>query len=92
MKEDDDYKGYNEVYKDIAEHFGLEIAKEIYDRYRGVVISFPINLYSKDYITECIVSEYDGTNEKELARKYGYTVSWIKHLVKEHEKKKGKKK
>ena len=48
MKEDDDYKGYNEVYKDIAEHFGLEIAKEIYDRYRGVVISFPINLYSKE--------------------------------------------
>lgn len=91
MKEDD-YRGFNEIYRELAEHFGIEIAKEIYDRYRGVVVSFPINLYSKDYITECIVSEYDGTNEKELARKYGYTLNWIKHLVKGREKKVEKKK
>ena len=86
MKEDD-YRGFNEIYKELAEHFGIEIAKEIYERYRGVVISFPINLYSQDYITKCIVSEYDGTNEKELARKYGYTLNWIKHLVKGRERK-----
>ena len=86
MKEDD-YRGFNDVYREIAEHFGVEIAKGIYDRYRGVVISFPINLYSKDYIVKSILKEYDGTNAKELARKYGYTLNWIKHLVKEHEKK-----
>ena len=86
MKEDD-YSGFNDVYREIAEHFGVEIAKGIYDRYRGVVISFPINLYSKDYIVDCILNEYDGFNTKELARKYNYTVSWIRHLIKEHEKK-----
>lgn len=91
MKEDD-YEGYCDVYKEIAEQFGVDVAKQFYNRYRGITISFPMNLYAKNYIVDCINKEYDGTNAKELARKYGYTLNWIKHLVKEYEKKAGRKK
>ena len=44
---------------------------------------FPVELFSRDFIREQIVNEYNGSNIRELAIKYGYTEKWIRKIVKE---------
>lgn len=77
-----DLNSFNEIYQDIAENFGIDTAVKFHERYRGQQIAFPVNLLRKSYIFECIQNEYDGSNVKELARKYGYTERWLLHKLK----------
>ena len=70
--------GFNEIYMDIAEYLGEEVALKIYERYKGQQIVFPMKLYKREYIAKMIEDEYDGTNLKELARKYNYTERWLR--------------
>lgn len=81
MKEDD-ISGFNEAYREIAEEFGAEMAIQFYERFKGQQVVYPVSLYSKDHIMKCILQEYDGTNVKSLARKYGYTENWLLHKIK----------
>ena len=82
MKEDD-ISGFNEAYREIAEEFGAELAIQFYERFKGQQVVYPVSLYSKEHIMKCILQEYDGTNVKSLARKYGYTENWLLHKIKE---------
>ncbi len=72
---------YNGVYKDIAEEFGYEVAEQFFKSFRGLNINFPMRLYSQNFIIGALKEEYDGTNLKELARKYGYSDRWIRKLI-----------
>ena len=45
---------------------------------------FPVELFNRKYISNQIVSEYDGHNIKQLATKYGYTEKWIRKIIKEN--------
>lgn len=71
----------NEVYKDFANYLGMEIASKLYIHYKGLQITFPQRFLSRDYVRKQVSVEFDGTNSKDLARKYGYTerviMDWL---------------
>ncbi len=71
------------IYRDIANLLGVEAAIKIHSAYRGTQVTFPVNLVTKDFIADKIIREYDGTNIKKLASKYGYSEKWVKKIIKE---------
>ncbi len=77
-----DLAGLNDVYRDIAEEIGIENTLVIYRLFHGTQISFPNRLFSKEYIHNAIVSEYDGNNISQLARKYNYSERSIRRILK----------
>jgi Mor family transcriptional regulator len=50
--------------------------------FKGQQITFPMYLFDKKYIAEKIREEYDGSNGKELAKKYGYSERHIREIAK----------
>ena len=74
---------FNSVYKDIAEAFGMDVAIQFYQMYKGMQISFPTRLFNPDYVRTQIPTEYDGTNIKQLAKKYGYSEKTVRRMIKE---------
>ena len=75
---------FNSVYKEIAEAFGVDVAIQFYQMYKGMQISFPTRLFNPDYVRTQIPIEYDGTNIKQLAKKYGYSEKTIRRMIKEN--------
>lgn len=73
---------FNSVYKDIAEAFGIDTAIQIYQMYKGTQVSFPTRLFNPEYVKKQIPIEYDGTNIKQLAKKYGYSEKTIRRMLK----------
>jgi Mor family transcriptional regulator len=74
----------NGVYNEIANTLGIEAAVTLYSTYRGQQITFPVNLFTSEFIASRIVAEYDGKNIRQLATKYGYSEKWIRKMIKEH--------
>lgn len=72
----------NGIYKKIADLIGIDNAKLIFKEYRGQQITFPVEFYSKQYIYAQIIEEYDGTNVKQLATKYGYSERTVRRILK----------
>ena len=54
----------------------------IHQAYKGLQVTFPKRLYSKDYVKEKVKYEYNGENLKELSRRYGYSERWIRQMIK----------
>ena len=54
----------------------------IHQTYKGLQVTFPKRLYSKDYVKEKVKQEYNGKNLKELSRRYGYSERWIRQMIK----------
>ncbi|MBQ2933125.1 MAG: Mor transcription activator family protein [Clostridia bacterium] len=73
----------NGIYKDLANLVGEENARHIYEEYRGQQITFPVEFYNKQYIYGKIIAEFDGTNLKQLATKYGYSERTVRRILKE---------
>lgn len=44
-------------------------------------VTFPVNLFTKDFIADQIICEYDGTNIKKLASEYGYNEKWVRKMI-----------
>lgn len=84
--ESEEIHGLNDLYKELSELIGIENMHKVYVQYKGVQISFPTRLYSKDYVREVVKREFDGTNIHDLARKYGYTERWIRTIATEQSK------
>lgn len=78
-----DSEQLNTVYKEISEKLGMEMAVEIYQMFKGQQISFPMRFYNPRYLQKVIVQEYDGTNIKALAVKYGYSEKTVRRIIKE---------
>ncbi len=74
---------YNDVYRDLMELIGLENTLKVYSHYNGQQLSFPKRLYSRVYVERKVIEEYDGTNIKQLAKKYSYTERWVSGKVRE---------
>lgn len=74
---------FNDVYKDIADVLGLDAAITIYQFYKGQQISFPVHLFNVKRIQTSVIKEYDGTNIKELAKKYGYSEKTVRRMIKD---------
>ena len=63
----------NGAYNDFANLLGIDAVLKIHSMYRGQQITFPVELFSKEFIAKQIVCEYDGYNIKQLATKFGYS-------------------
>lgn len=74
----------NGIYNDLANLIGMEATKTIFDEYRGQQITFPVEFYSKKFIHNQIVKEYNGFNVKQLATKYEYSERTIRRILKDH--------
>ena len=57
----------NDVYRDISDALGMDIALEIYCLFKGQQICFPIRFFNPEMIHKKIIAEYDGTNIRQLA-------------------------
>jgi len=73
----------NGVYKDIAEHLGIEIAQMIFQHYKGLQVTFPTRFLASAHLRDQICSEYTGHNISGLARKYQYSERWIRKILAE---------
>lgn len=74
---------YNTVYKEISEIIGLDATLKIYLRFKGQQVSFPVRLYNPHLIQQNVIKEYDGTNVKELAKKYDYSEKTIRRMIRD---------
>ena len=73
----------NTVYKEISEKLGMDTAMEIYQMFKGQQISFPMRFFNPAKIQQMIVREYNGTNIKTLAVKYGYSEKTIRRIIRD---------
>lgn len=74
--------GLNDVYRDIADEIGVENTLAIYKLFHGTQISFPNRLFSKEYIHNAIINEYNGSNVPQLAQKYNYSERSVWRILK----------
>lgn len=74
-------KLFNPIYEEISEEFGYEVALKVYQLYKGMQITFPTRLFNPEYVKQQIPIEYDGTNIKQLAKKYGYSEKTIRRMI-----------
>ena len=73
----------NAVYREVSEKMGMEAAMEIYQMFKGQQISFPTRFFNPAMIKRVIVQEYDGTNVRTLAIKYGYSEKTVRRISKQ---------
>lgn len=73
----------NSVYKEISEQLGMDTAIEIYRMFKGQQVCFPMRFFHPARIRRCILQEYDGTNIKQLATKYGYSEKSVRRIIKD---------
>lgn len=73
----------NGIYSDISEVIGVDITILLFKYYKGLQVTFPTRLLSKEYVKEQIKKEFDGANTKELARRYAYSERWIRQMIAE---------
>lgn len=81
--EENESELFNEVYKEICEAIGLDGAIAVYQLYKGQQITFPIHLFNAKRIQHSIIKEYDGSNIRELSKKYGFSEKTIRRLIKD---------
>lgn len=74
----------NGAYSELANLLVIEAVLKIHSAYRGQQITFPVQLFSKEFLKKQIVDEYNGYNIKQLATKYGYSEKWVRQILKEH--------
>lgn len=79
------FEGLNEIYKELVDEIGFENTQRVYKIFKGTQVSFPINLYSSDYIHNRIAMEFNGQNIKQLAKKYGYSERTIRRIINKNE-------
>lgn len=72
---------YNDIYNELAELVGLDNMLKLYNYYKGQQVNFPSQLYDKRIIKQQILNEYNGSNSKQLAKKYGYSERWIYQII-----------
>ena len=80
---DNDPELLNAVYKEVSEKLGMDTAMEIYQMFKGQQISFPMRFFNPAKIQRMIVQEYDGTNIKTLAVKYGYSEKTVRRIIRD---------
>lgn len=78
----------NGIYNEIAAVIGTDAAMTLFSLYRGQQITFPVNFFTAEFLASRIVKEYDGSNIKQLATKYGYSEKWVRKIIKEHKSEK----
>ncbi|GAB6093027.1 Mor transcription activator family protein [Furfurilactobacillus curtus] len=79
---DIDEDALQDTYQRIAKEIGVENMLKIYRLCRGEQISFPLHMYSRERVISAVKKQYDGTNLRELADRYGYSRRWLRSVLK----------
>lgn len=74
-------KDFNTVYRELIEIIGYENTIKLHEYCAGQYITFPKRILKESYIHQRIVEEYDGTNARNLARRFDYSYSWVMKLI-----------
>ncbi len=82
---------YNDIYKELNDLVGLDAMLKIYLQFKGQQITFPVRLYNPRSIQRNVIREFDGTNVKELASKYGYSEQTIRRMIRDSVEEDGEK-
>ena len=77
-----EYEALNKTYKELIDLVGVESAEKLYDNYRGLVLNFPIRVYSSEYIIEYLRRNPENKDFKTLSKNLGCSERWIKELAK----------
>ena len=74
----------NGVYVSICDIIGFENTEKIYKYFSGSQVNFPTRLYSKEYVMEQAVKNYDGTTNSVnfIANKYNYSERTVRKMLK----------
>lgn len=72
----------NEIYLELTNLIGYENMLIIYQHYKGQQITFPVRITNRNHIEREILQQYNGSNAKDLAKKYNYSERWIRKLIK----------
>ena len=78
-----DFELLNTVYRDIADQLGMDTAMEIYKMFKGQQICFPVRFFNPSRIQQIIIQEYNGSNVRELAKRYDYSEKSVRRIIKE---------
>lgn len=80
---------YLGLYSDLVEIVGERHVKEIYDLFQGQEVSFPMRLFTPEYVVNLALTD---TNKdlRELAKEYGYNEKYLKRLVSQRKREKEK--
>lgn len=71
------------IYGEIAELINIENTIKIYEHFRGQQVSFPMRLYTKEYIIAQVNSS-SSKSIKKLATQYGYSERRLRQILKEN--------
>ena len=74
-------ESYSGIYEELVELLGEEVTLKIYDNFKGQQVTFPMRLYSKTYVEDYLIKNYNGKNIKQLSKKLGYTCNWIQQVI-----------
>ena len=78
---------YHSVYKEIFDLCGEKAMLEIFEMFKGQQITFPLRLYSMEYVKDEIVKNFNGSNAGELAKKFDYSENTVRRIYRENIKK-----
>ena len=78
-----DFTQYNEIYREMADLLGNAAALKIWNRYSGLTISFPRQLYSKEYVRRYVEENEGVLKPAEMARKVGLTERRIRQIIRD---------
>jgi len=81
MKAEIDITALNDFYRGINDLLGTEAMVKLYEQYRGIQITMPIHLYDRKRVAQALSRQYNGHNNYELARKYGYSQRWVTQML-----------
>lgn len=83
MAEEVDLKALHSFYKSLSELVGTESMLKIYRHYKGTQLNVPIHLYDRNIAAQRVLAEFDGHNQQDLARTYGYSEKWVKSILRQ---------
>ncbi|MBU5479678.1 Mor transcription activator family protein [Blautia sp. MSJ-19] len=72
------------IYEEIAKTIGEEQTIKLYENFRGQQITFPRRIYSIEYVSRYVKDNYNGSNARELARKFDYSERRIREFIKQN--------
>jgi Mor family transcriptional regulator len=74
-----------EIYQSVADIVGMENTMKLARTFGGASVYFPkIQCVLRDRRDQAILREFNGSNHRELGRKYGLCVTRIRRILEEH--------
>lgn len=70
------------IYCDIANIVGVEETKKLYSSLRGQQVTFPMRLYTQEYVIKEVRKKKQKDSIGKLAAEYGYTEKWLRKMIK----------